>query len=162
MAADVTAATKHRNQRQQAVLDAVDNAGVDRKDISTTGLTIQPQYDGTAGAITGYRAENTIEIKICNLDSASHVLGVVVNTGGDATRISSVRYSIEDDSQLVKEARARAFQDAENHAEQYARLSELQLGQVVSISEAPSACRRQRRSGRRWPRTFRWNLAGRR
>jgi uncharacterized protein YggE len=138
-ATDVTAATNQSNQRQQAVIDAVDNAGVDRKDISTIGLTVQPQYDGTAGAITGYRAENTIEIKIRKLDSASHVLAVVVSTGGDATRISSVRYSIEDDSQLVKDARARAFQDAENRAEQYARLSQLQLGQVISISEAPSA-----------------------
>ncbi|MGC2652784.1 MAG: SIMPL domain-containing protein [Mycobacterium sp.] len=137
-ATDVTAATNQSNQRQQAVIDAVDNAGVDRKDISTTGLTVQPQYDGTAGTITGYRAENTIQIKIRKLDSASHVLAVVVSTGGDATRISSVRYSIEDESQLVKDARARAFQDAENRAEQYARLSELQLGQVVSISEAPS------------------------
>jgi uncharacterized protein YggE len=138
-ATDVTAATNQSNQRQRTVIDALDNAGVDRKDISTIGLTVQPQYDGTAGAITGYRAENTIEIKIRKLDSASHVLAVVVSTGGDATRISSVRYSIEDDSQLVKDARARAFQDAENRAEQYARLSQLQLGQVISISEAPSA-----------------------
>jgi uncharacterized protein len=138
-APDVTTATDQSNQRQQAVIDAVEHAGVDRKDINTTDLTVQPQSDGTAGAITGYRAENTIEIKIRKLDSASHVLAVVVSTGGDATRISSVRYSIEDDSRLVKDARARAFRDAENRAEQYARLSEMELGQVISISEAPSA-----------------------
>jgi uncharacterized protein YggE len=137
-AADVTAATDQSNQRQQAVIDAVKNAGVDRKDISTTGLTIQPQHDGTGGAITGYRAENIIEITMRKLDSASRVLAVVVSTGGDATRVNSVRYSIEDDSQLIKDARARAFQDAENHAEQYARLSELHLGQVISITEGPS------------------------
>ena len=48
---------------------------------------------------------------------------------GDATWINSVSYSIEDDSQLVKDARARAFQDAKNRAEQYAQLSGLTLGQ---------------------------------
>jgi uncharacterized protein YggE len=36
----------------------------------------------------------------------------------------------------VKDARARAFQDAKNRADQYAQLSGLQLGKVLSISEA--------------------------
>jgi uncharacterized protein YggE len=63
------------------------------------------------------------------------VLAVIVNTGGDATRINSVRYSIQDDSKLVKDARARAFQDAKDRAEQYAQLSGLKLGKVISISE---------------------------
>ncbi len=138
-AVDVTSATNQSNQRQQAVIDAIEHAGVEREDVRTTGLTVQPQYDGTSAAITGYRAENTVEIKIRKLDSASRVLAAVVTAGGDATRISSVHYCIEDDSQLVKDARTRAFRDAENRAQQYARLSGLQLGQVVSISEAPSA-----------------------
>ena len=138
IAADVTSATNQSNQRQQAVIDAVEHAGVERNDVRTIGLSVQPQYDGTSAAVTGYRAENTVEIKIRKLDSASHVLAAVVTAGGDAARISSVHYSIENDSQLVKDARARAFQDAENRAQQYARLSGLQLGEVVSISEAPS------------------------
>jgi uncharacterized protein YggE len=36
----------------------------------------------------------------------------------------------------VKDARARAFQDAKNRADQYAQLSGLRLGKVLSISEA--------------------------
>jgi uncharacterized protein YggE len=67
------------------------------------------------------------------------VLAVIVGIGGDATRINSVSYSIADDSQLVKDARARAFQDAKNRAEQYAQLSGLKLGKVISISEASGA-----------------------
>ena len=61
---------------------------------------------------------------------------MIVSTGGDATRINSVNYSIEDDSQLVKDARARAFKDAKDRAEQYAQLSGLTLGKVISISES--------------------------
>jgi uncharacterized protein len=59
-----------------------------------------------------------------------------VDTGGDATRIKSVSYSIADDSQLVKDARTRAFNDAKSRAEQYAQLSGLRLGTVLTISEA--------------------------
>ncbi|CCK61760.1 SIMPL domain-containing protein [Mycobacterium canetti] len=142
-AADVTSAMNQTNDRQQAVIDALVGAGLDRKDIRTTRVTLQPEYSnpepaGTA-SITAYRADNALEVKIHPTDAASRLLALVVSTGGDATRISSVSYSIADDSQLVKDARARAFQDAKNRAEQYAQLSGLRLGKVISISEASGA-----------------------
>src|SRR6185312_15519011 len=65
-------------------------------------------------AIIGYRASNSIDVKIRKLDTASQTLALIVSTGGDAARINSVNYSIEDDSQLVKDARARAFNDAKD------------------------------------------------
>src|ERR1700761_2728562 len=135
-APDVTVAMNQTNDRQQAVINALTGAGVDRKDISTTEVSLQPQYDSSGGTITGYRADNSIRVKIHPADSASHVLAVIVGTGGDATRINSVSYSIADDSQLVKDARARAFQDAKDRATQYAQLSGLKLDNVISISEA--------------------------
>jgi uncharacterized protein YggE len=140
-AADVTAAMNQTNDRQQAVINALVGAGLDRKDISTTEVTLQPEYsspappNGTA-TITGYRATNAIQVKIHPTDAASRLLALIVSTGGDATRISSVSYSIADDSQLVKDARARAFNDAKDRADQYAQLAGLRLGKVLSISEA--------------------------
>lgn len=134
-APDVTAAMNQTNDRQQAVINALVGAGVDRKDISTTQVTLQPQYGSPEPTITGYRATNAIQVKIHPTDAASRMLALIVSTGGDATRISSVSYSIADDSQLVKDARARAFNDAKSRAEQYAQLSGLYLGKVLSISE---------------------------
>jgi uncharacterized protein YggE len=139
-APDVTSAMNQTNDRQQAVINALTGAGLDRKDISTTEVTLSPEYNnpepsGTA-AITAYRATNAIAVRIHPADTASRLLALIVGTGGDATRIKSVRYSIADDSQLVKDARARAFNDAKSRAEQYAQLSSLRLGRVLSISEA--------------------------
>lgn len=139
-APDVTAAMNQTNDRQQAVINALTGAGLDRKDISTTEVTLSPQYNnpepsGTA-AITAYRATNAIAVRIHPADTASRLLALIVGTSGDATRIKSVRYSIADDSQMVKDARSRAFNDAKSRAEQYAQLSALRLGRVLSISEA--------------------------
>jgi uncharacterized protein YggE len=134
-ARDVTAAMDQTNNRQQAVIDALANAGVDRKDISTTDVSLQPQYDNAGGTITGYRAANSIRVTIHPAGTASRLLAVIVGTGGDATRINSVSYSIADDSQLVKDARAHAFQDAKDRAAQYAQLSGLGLGKILSVSE---------------------------
>jgi uncharacterized protein YggE len=135
-APDVTAAMNQTNDRQQAVINALVGAGLDRKDISTTTVTLQPQYSTPEPAtIVGYRATNAIQVKIHPTDAASRMLALIVSTGGDATRITSVSYSIADDSQLVKDARARAFNDAKSRADQYAQLSGLRLGRVLSISE---------------------------
>lgn len=138
-AQDVTTAMNRTSDRQQAVINALAGAGVDSKDISTTEVNLQPQYDSSGSTITGYQASNSIRVKIRPADSASRVLAIIVGAGGDAIRINSVRYSITDDSQLVKDARARAFQDAKNRAEQYAQLSGLRLGNIISISEASGA-----------------------
>jgi uncharacterized protein YggE len=135
-ASDVTTAMNQTNDRQQAVITALVGAGVDRTDISTTEVSLQPQYAGSDGTITGYRATNSIRVTIRKADSASRLLGIIVNTGGDATRINSVHYSIKDDSKLIRDARDRAFHNAKDRAEQYASLSDLKLGKVISISEA--------------------------
>lgn len=135
-APDVTTAMNQSSDKTRAVIDAlVNTAKIDRNDISTTTVNLQPNY-GPDSTITGYGASNSIAVKIRKLDSASSTLALIVSTGGDNTRISSVNYSIDDDSQLVKDARARAFEDAKARAEQYAQLSGLKLGNVISISES--------------------------
>jgi uncharacterized protein len=140
VAPDVTGAMNQTSDRQQAVIDALVASGVDRKDISTTQVSLQPQFaGGDSTTIIGYRASNSIDVKIRKLDSASQTLALIVSTGGDATRINSVNYSIEDDSQLVKDARSRAFNDAKDRAQQYAQLSGLDLGKVISITESGGA-----------------------
>lgn len=138
VAPDATAAMNQANDRQKAVLDALSGRGFDAKDISTTSVTVQPQL-GDNAAVTGYRATNNVTVTMRELDAAPGALATVVNVGGNAARINSVTYSIRDDSQLVSDARARAFEDARNRAQQYADLAGLSLGSVLSISEAPEA-----------------------
>lgn len=136
IAPDVTAAMNQVSERQKAVIDALTARGIDAKDVSTTTVSLQPQY-GENSVITGYRAGNSIAVRLRELDGASATLATVIAAGGNATRINSVSYSIDDDSALVRDARARAFGDAKDRAEQYAELSGLSLGKVISISEAP-------------------------
>lgn len=138
-APDVTTATNQTNDRQKSVLNALNASGIDAKDISTTGVSLQPQYGTDGSTISGYRASNSIQITIRKLDTASQVLANVISAGGDATRINSVSYSIEDDSKLVSDARARAFNDAKERAAQYAELSGLSLGKILLISESPGS-----------------------
>jgi uncharacterized protein YggE len=139
-APDVTAAMNQTSTKMQAVIDALVNSGIDKNDIATSNVTLQPQYGGGDNpAIIAYQASNSITVKIRNLNTASQTLGLIGTTGGDATRINSVSYAIDDDSQLVKDARARAFDDSKDRAEQFAQLAGLTLGDVISISESAGA-----------------------
>ena len=138
IAPDATTAMNQTNDRMRQVIDAVTAQGIERKDVSTTQVNLNPQY-GDNSVITGYSASNSIEVKVRRIDAASPAIMAIQTTGGNATRINSVSFSIEDDSQLVKDARARAFNDAKERAEQYAELSDLTLGQVVSITEEGAA-----------------------
>jgi uncharacterized protein YggE len=136
-APDVTAAMNQTSDRMQAVINALVNSGIDKNDIATTNVTLQPQYGGgDSPSIIAYQASNSVTVKIRNLNTASQTLGLIGTTGGDATRITSVSYAIDDDSQLVRDARTRAFDDAKDRAEQYAQLAGLTLGDVISISES--------------------------
>lgn len=142
-APEATAAMNQASERQRAVLDALAARGIDSKDIRTTAVSLQPQYGDAVGsappAVNGYRATNSVSVTLRELEGASATLATVVNAGGNSTRINSVSYSIDDDSQLVTDARARAFNDARDRAQQYADLAGLTLGKVVSISEDAGA-----------------------
>lgn len=136
LAPDATGAMNQTNERQQAVIDTLVAAGIGRNDIATTQADLQPQFGPNDATISAYRATNSINVTIRDLAKASDAIGLIVNTGGNATRINSISYSIEDDSQLVRDARARAFEDAKDRAGQYAQLSGLDLGKVIAISES--------------------------
>src|SRR5258705_6552603 len=51
IAPDVTGAMNQTSDRQRAVIDALVGSGIDRNDISTTQVNLQPQFP--AGASTG-------------------------------------------------------------------------------------------------------------
>lgn len=72
VAPDATAAMNQTSERQRSVIDALTAGGIDAKDISTTAVNLQPQY-GENSAITGYRAGNSIQVKIRKLDRKSVV-----------------------------------------------------------------------------------------
>ncbi|BBZ30624.1 hypothetical protein MMAD_49190 [Mycolicibacterium madagascariense] len=137
-APDAIGASNLASSRIAAVTDAIAGQGVDRKDVATTSVTLQPQYGQDGTTIVGYQSSNSVDVKVRRVDTGPQVLGAITTAGGDATRIDSVTYSIEDDSQYVRDARQRAFDDARNRAQQYAQLSGLSLGKVLSISETGS------------------------
>lgn len=140
-APDVSTAVTQVNSKAQAMIDAIVGAGVKREDVQTAKLTINPQYaspgaGGGSRTISGYQAENSLRIVVRDLPKASGVLDKAIQAGGNNARLRGVSFDISDDSKLLADARERAFKDAKAHAEQYAKLSDRELGDVTSVSES--------------------------
>ncbi|MET9329311.1 SIMPL domain-containing protein [Tsukamurella sp. NPDC003166] len=133
-AADVTTALNDASASAQKVIDAATANGVDSKDVQTANVRVNPRY-GTDRQITSYEATQSLTVKVRKLDTASKLLGDLATAGGDATRISSVGFDIENDSALKATARDKAFAEAKSRAEQYAKLSGGKLGEVRTVSE---------------------------
>lgn len=141
-AADVSSALNTSSAQVREVTDAVVAEGVERRDIQTQQVNLTPQYStaapGTSREITGYRATNTIRVTIRDIGVASQVLSAAATAGGDSTRIGNVAFAIDDDSDLMRQAREAAFDDARSRAEQYASLAGDSLGKVQTITESTS------------------------
>ncbi|MEE3851020.1 SIMPL domain-containing protein [Gordonia sp. LSe1-13] len=139
---DVSSALNESSTQVSAVTDAVVEAGVAREDIQTQQVDLSPQYanpaPGSTREISGYQATNTIRVTIRDIATASDVLAAAATAGGDNTRISNVAFAIDDDSDLMKQAREAAFTDARGRADQYASLSGDSLGDVQTINEQTS------------------------
>jgi uncharacterized protein YggE len=137
-ASDVSAALNSANTATRNVLRAVSGQGVARKDVQTTGLSINPVYDysGSGPAvITGYRVSESLSVLVRSLPDAGSVIGTAVKAGGNAVRLHDLRLQIGDEQALLRQARDEAFAEAKAKAEQYAVASGRNLGEVISVRE---------------------------
>jgi uncharacterized protein YggE len=127
------------NNRASALIDTLKQRGVADKDIQTSQLSIYPRYDDQGRRITGYQVNNMVTAKLRDLGGAGALIDAAAETAGDAVRVNSIAFSIDDDSALLATARADAVRRAKAQAEQMAEAAGVKLGKVRSISESGSA-----------------------
>jgi uncharacterized protein YggE len=144
----VAAARTQAADAMVKVIDALKANGIAETDIQTTSFSIQPQYDyppdGGTPTLRGYVVANTVSAKIkgdANAlgERAGTIIDAVAAAGGNLTTVSGVRFSLEDPTAAMSDARARAFADARKKAEELAGLASVTLGDPIVISEGSSA-----------------------
>lgn len=114
--------------------------GIADSDITTTNLNIYPEYNYTEKVrrLIGQRASQTLEVKVKKIDDkASKVVQIIDQLSTiDNVQINSVHFDIEDKTKLFSQARELAFQKAEQKAKELAKISKVNLGKPVSISDS--------------------------
>ncbi len=132
----VKEASAEASQVMNNVLNALKQLGVADRDIQTSGFSVWQERpynpDGTQGPPV-YHVTNQLNVTIRNLENLGAALDAAMNAG--ANNIYGVTFSLSDTTQAEAEARRKAVENARAKAEDLARLTNLQLGEVLSISE---------------------------
>jgi len=126
-------------KQMTAVLAAIKDAGIADRDIQTSRLSLQPQYDpnkaGTA-RLTGFQATNQVTVRIRDIDKLPAVLDRAIAAG--ANEMSGIEFVVSEQSKLLDQARDDAIADARRKAEIFAKAAGAKLGRVISITEEGS------------------------
>lgn len=122
----------------QAVLDRLKAAGIEERDLQTSNLSLNPNWqsgDGTtAPVIVGYVASNILSVRVRDLGKLGAVLDAVVTDG--ANTLNGISFGLADPDPVLDEARGEAVADARGRAEVLVGAAGARLGRIVSISES--------------------------
>ncbi len=132
-----------------AVIASMRSNGVADRDIKTTSFRIQPitvRRDGGSRLdgdpiIVGYRVTNLAIAKVRNIDAIGPVIDDAVVAGGDAIRINSISFTVDDPKPLEVQARALALEDAMEKARLIAGIAGVTLGRPTLITQQGGAPR---------------------
>lgn len=120
-----------------AVIGAVLAAGVDRRDVRTALLSVQPRYeyrDGKPPKLSGYDLANVVEIVVRDLARLGDVVDGALGAG--ATSMDSLTFRVADPTTAEREARVRAMAQARSRAEVLAESAGLSIDGVTGIVES--------------------------
>ena len=130
------AASDANAKRMTAVIAAIEATGVPARDVQTSRLSLQPQYEPNKGGtahLLGFQVTNRITIKIHDVGRLPTVLDHAIAAG--ANEMSGIEFKVSDQSKLLDQARDDAIADARRKAALYAKAAGAKLGRVVSITE---------------------------
>ena len=134
----VKEASAEANEIMDAVLASLTEAGVEEKDIQTSGFSIWVErVYGPDGSFDDeqnrYHVSNSVFATLRDLDSVGATLDAAIEAG--ANNIYGVTFSLDDPKSVESDARAKAVENAKAKAEELAALNGVEVGAVVSISE---------------------------
>ncbi len=116
------------------VLAALRANGIEEKDIKTTYLSLQPQFDYRSGMkISYFYAEQTISVTERDISKLDTLLDAVIRAGGN--RIDSIEYQSSDLRKYRDQAREMAVKAAREKAEALAHALGQEIGKPYSIEE---------------------------
>jgi hypothetical protein len=106
-------------------------------ELKTVGYSVTPNYKypqgGGTPTLTGYTANNTVEVTTGDLSLGGKLIDSAVQAG--ATNVNSLRFALKDSEPARAEALRLATLQAKRHAEAIATGLTARLGYVIAAAE---------------------------
>ncbi len=136
------AALDANNKAMSAVLAAMEEQGIEKKDLQTSNFNIQPRYVYPKASsngvhkppkIVGYVVSNNLDIRIRDLDKTGGILDLVVTLGVNSG--GNIRFTNQNTTQILEKARVSAVRNAMSKAKTLVKTAGAKLGNLITISE---------------------------
>jgi len=144
-AKDPTTAQTQSAERANAIIAYLSEQGIADVDVKTTSYNLSPKYEYIQGQcqgnfcapgrqnLVGYTVNQMMTVKVRNTETAGTLIGGVGERG--ATNVSSIQFTVDDDSEAKAEARAEAVADAKAKAKELAKTLDVRLVKLVGFWE---------------------------
>jgi uncharacterized protein YggE len=137
------------NTKNDAIISALKDLGIDTKDIQTTDYSVYPKYTYAVAPCApntaycpqrqvadGYTVTQSASVKVRKTDDAGKALAAVGDNGG--TNISGLSFTVDDPTSVETQARDKAVTEARTKAKSIASSLGVSLGRVVDFSDGLS------------------------
>ena len=119
------------------VMNALAVAGIAPKDIQTSNLSLNAQYDYEANQtpkLRGYQASNSVTVIVHDLKKLGQAVDATVKAG--ANQVNGVSFGVSDPGAAEDAARQKAVKALLAKANLYANASGYKVARLVSLSES--------------------------
>ncbi len=140
---DAAAAQSRVNEAMQKVVAAVKQQGVPAEQVQTSGLSLHPittypqprpdQETPPEPRVVGYRADQTITVRLTELTRAGPVIDAGLAAG--ANTLQGISFELQDDTWAKAAALKRAVQSARAKARALAEALEVNLAYITEAAE---------------------------
>ena len=131
-------ALQDNSARATELIAVLKGKGVADRDLQTNNLSVSPQYDNAGRRIVGYVVSNSVTATLRDVKGAGALIDAAANVAGDAIRVNSLQFGINDTAPGTAKARTAAVQDARKQAEQLATAAGVKLGKLRLIQSSSS------------------------
>lgn len=142
------------SEKVSKILDGLEKADIDEKDIKTQSYTMYPKYewvkvkaeesvalDGTIyypgnnnkQVQTGFDVSQNVNVKVRDFDKVPEVLELFGEIGVE--NLNGPNFQIDEPDALQEQARSEAIKEAKEKAKRLAKDLDVKLGKVVSFNE---------------------------
>ncbi|WP_312821023.1 SIMPL domain-containing protein [Brevundimonas sp.] len=123
--------------RMTQVITALRRAGIEQRDVQTSGLNLSAQYDyqeNQSPRLRGYQASNRVTVRVLDLAKLGMTVDAVVGAG--VNQIDGVEFGLRDPRAAEDQARRLAVQALQAKAALYAQALGKPLGDIRNLTES--------------------------
>lgn len=145
---DIAALQKNNVTKVNKAIDFLKGLGIDSKDIKSLSYNLSPRYQTYScnykienrssdvcppSEIVGYTISQTVSVKVRDFTKIGDAMSGVVDNG--ANSVSSLSFTIDDQTALENKARDEAIAQAREKAGMIAKAGDFRVGKLLSIEE---------------------------